>query len=33
MAAFAGADCLIVRKPEAAALRAGDPVSVMPLDF
>lgn len=33
MAALARADCLIVREPHAPAAQAGDPVTVLPLDF
>jgi molybdopterin molybdotransferase len=33
MAAFAAADCLIVREAGAPAARRGDRIAVMPLDF
>ena len=33
MAAFAKADCLIVRPPEAPAAARGESVSILPLDL
>ncbi len=33
MAAFARADCLIVRPPDAPALKRGEAISILPLDF